>query len=341
MAGSGRESGERRCNWRRSRGRIWINRCFWVKVGAGCARWKVVLVLSALLRGLPTADVTSLMSELATDRASSLMVSVSGPWKRTAGSVVLRGGSADRGRAGRGVRGAGEGDSYVEARRGMEGVEKAERGRDVLLVTAEALGSRGAENSWRCRAAPECTNMVRWALYFSGKDAPRDGAPLEKDHKAEAARDQTTGGADAGRESMEGAGGGRKNGGQDMRLLRAPRALLGDLSRPRAWDEGCRRGTVDGVDVQQERWFRMLATVPMIALCDLRLRVKGCRRDPELRSPCASCHERQRGSFGRTKDFGAPMTPRPFNKQFDSRRSTHAKLGQFWISAAVCLSGSG
>ena len=62
------------------------------------------------------------------------------------------------------------------------GWEKAARGREGLLGTEEERGSRGAENSCRCKAAPECTNILAVSLVL-GKDAPRAGAPFQKDHK--------------------------------------------------------------------------------------------------------------------------------------------------------------
>jgi hypothetical protein len=58
------------------------------------------------LRRLPPPAVVSLASELATDLPSSLIVSGSGSWNRTTGSVVrcIR---SDRGLAGRVVIGVG------------------------------------------------------------------------------------------------------------------------------------------------------------------------------------------------------------------------------------------
>jgi uncharacterized protein YjeT (DUF2065 family) len=74
-----------------------MSRCFWVSVGAGCASWKVVLVLGALLRGFVPGDARSLVSEVATDLASSLTRSGVSVRNLTAGSVILLGGSSESG----------------------------------------------------------------------------------------------------------------------------------------------------------------------------------------------------------------------------------------------------
>ena len=157
------------------------------------------MLVRTRLRDFVPAEVTSLVSELVTDLASSLLiVSVSEPWKRTTGSVILRSGSSESGLGLAGRLTTEEGCSYVEARRDM-GWEKAARGREGLLGTEEERGSRGAENSCRCKAAPECTNILAVSLVL-GKDAPRAGGAFpERSQKERRIRDQKAGGTDGSR----------------------------------------------------------------------------------------------------------------------------------------------
>jgi hypothetical protein len=104
---------------------------------------------------------------------------------------------SDNGLPGRLMTGGGR--SYVDARRGI-GAEKADRVRGDLLGVAIERGSRGAENSCLCKAAPECKNMLQFVV---GRDAPRRGAPFQHEHGEEAHSYQETGRPDGSREVVE------------------------------------------------------------------------------------------------------------------------------------------
>jgi|ERR1700733_8922883 hypothetical protein len=68
----------------------------------------------------------------------------------------------------------GGGRSYVNALRGI-GAEKEDRVRGDLFGVVIERGSRGAENSCLCKAAPECKNIV--AVLLSEGTSPDLGGP--------------------------------------------------------------------------------------------------------------------------------------------------------------------
>lgn len=68
----------------------------------------------------------------------------------------------------------GMGVSETVVMRGI-GLENADRVNvDRIGIECRRFGSRGAENSCRCMAAPECRNILMIRI---GKDAPGLGAP--------------------------------------------------------------------------------------------------------------------------------------------------------------------